>query len=296
MFNRKVVICLVIFVLVPLIMLVLRFGVGGWSARSLTVSPQTTVIEGLGPDGYPDYIAALNAEMSEGVTPENNSAVLLIQAMGPPDLPREMQGEFYKKLGVKPSSEAKYFVDWPVYCKSIPPEEQAKIVPATAEDSFQLLIDMQEEAGERPWSREEFPHLATWLDENAGPIELMVKASRLPKYYAPLISAQDEPMVASILLPLLQQSRSAAAHGYASHAAIEGEELSGCLAGLDGLPPLGPFSGRGRIPGRCIGWSRDRGNWRRRADSVCCGSKSNGRRMGRFANGYGCLAVPPRPS
>ena len=51
----------------------------------VTISKETTYItEPLRPDGYPDYLAALNGELSKGVTPENNSAVLFWKALGPP--------------------------------------------------------------------------------------------------------------------------------------------------------------------------------------------------------------------
>lgn len=49
----------------------------------LRVSPETTVVTGpLNPDGTVDYVAAFNAELSQGVTPENNAAVLLLRALG----------------------------------------------------------------------------------------------------------------------------------------------------------------------------------------------------------------------
>jgi hypothetical protein len=50
----------------------------------VTISKETTYItEPLRPDGYPDYLAALDQRRSEGVTPENNAAVPLMRALGP---------------------------------------------------------------------------------------------------------------------------------------------------------------------------------------------------------------------
>ena len=55
-----------------------------WFGPSIHIAPETTVVEGpLGPDGFLDYFAVINERMSAGVTPENNSAVLLVQALGP---------------------------------------------------------------------------------------------------------------------------------------------------------------------------------------------------------------------
>ena len=53
----------------------------------VTVSKETTYFtEPLREDGYPDYVAALNRRMSEGVTPENNAVALWWQAMGPSEI------------------------------------------------------------------------------------------------------------------------------------------------------------------------------------------------------------------
>ena len=49
-----------------------------------TISKETTYItEPLRKDGYPDYVAAMNQRLSQGVTPENNAAVPFWKAMGP---------------------------------------------------------------------------------------------------------------------------------------------------------------------------------------------------------------------
>ena len=48
------------------------------------ISKETTYItEPLKADGYPNYVAVLNRQYSEGVSPDNNAAVLLWQAIGP---------------------------------------------------------------------------------------------------------------------------------------------------------------------------------------------------------------------
>ena len=56
----------------------------------VTVGPDTTVLtEPLDDEGYVDYQAHANAVTSEGVTPENNAAVLLWQAYGPANIDEE---------------------------------------------------------------------------------------------------------------------------------------------------------------------------------------------------------------
>ena len=59
----------------------------------IKISKETTYItEPLDDQGYVDYVAALNAKLKEGVTRENNSAVLYLQAMGPAVLDDEWPG------------------------------------------------------------------------------------------------------------------------------------------------------------------------------------------------------------
>src|SRR5262245_16970609 len=49
-----------------------------------TIGKATTYATGpVDPDGYIDYVVALNERLREGVTPENNAAALLWHAFGP---------------------------------------------------------------------------------------------------------------------------------------------------------------------------------------------------------------------
>src|SRR5262245_24986909 len=60
-------------------------------------------------DGYVDYVAALNAHFSKGVTPSNNANLLLWQAIGPKP---EATAEYFRLLGVDPPAEkGDYLVD-----------------------------------------------------------------------------------------------------------------------------------------------------------------------------------------
>src|SRR6185295_10550420 len=66
----------------------------------ITIGRDTTYIDGpLDKDGYPDYEAALNERLREGVTPENNANVLLWQTVGPRSDIQE-PARFFKALGI----------------------------------------------------------------------------------------------------------------------------------------------------------------------------------------------------
>ena len=44
----------------------------------------------------------------------------------------------------------------------------------------------------RPWSADELPDVARWLRRNERPLRLIVKATRRPRFYAPMIGASDD--------------------------------------------------------------------------------------------------------
>ena len=89
----------------------------------VTISKETTCItEPLRPDGYPDYIAALNNRSSKGVTPENNAVVPFFRAMGPGMVDARYRDEYCKLLGIGPPPErGEYFVAVDVYAKTLKP-------------------------------------------------------------------------------------------------------------------------------------------------------------------------------
>ncbi len=78
----------------------------------VTVSDETTrITRPLRKDGYVNYLAALNARAAEGVTPENNAAVLFWQAMGPNAIKPEMRTRYFEMLRMStPPIQGNYFL------------------------------------------------------------------------------------------------------------------------------------------------------------------------------------------
>ena len=75
-----------------------------------TLSSETTGFEGpLKTDGSVDYVAAINARMKAGISPENNACALLCQACQP--LP-EMNTAFFHELGVVPTDDEATLLDY----------------------------------------------------------------------------------------------------------------------------------------------------------------------------------------
>ncbi len=165
----------------------------GTPRPKITVSKQTTYVTGpLRPDGYVDYVAAINARYSRGVTVENNAAVLLCRALGPGQFEHpETRSQFFRRLGIaEPPKEGHYLK---AVREFVVDREGDR--PLITETEKQL-----ETAQRRPWSKEEFPLLAEWLGANEEPLRLVVEASRRPKFFAPV--AGDSRGFVSLLEPI----------------------------------------------------------------------------------------------
>ncbi len=153
----------------------------------VTISKETTYItEPLRKDGYPDYIAALNQRASEGVTPENNAAVLFWTAVGPTELRPEEREKFFKMLGIPALPEqGEYFIPPEAYVKRL--MDAGKLLDAkTKQDGIDAMWAQLDPAMKRPWSKQEFPLVANWLEANEKPLKLLLEASKRPRRYDPL--------------------------------------------------------------------------------------------------------------
>jgi len=169
----------------------LAIGLRAKPRAGITISRETTFItEPLREDGYPDYVAALNQIASEGVTPENNAAVLFCRAFGPRTIPEENRGRFFRMLGVPPlPPEGKYLVSlWDYVHRDKGTQAQSPGDQPTQEDqAFWTASDQLDEAVARPWSTEEFPTLVQWLEANEGPLKLIFEGTRRPRWYVPIV-------------------------------------------------------------------------------------------------------------
>ncbi len=159
------------------------------SVRPITLSKQTTVATApLRADGYVDYAAALNERNGQGVTPENNAAVLLWEAVGPKAIDPTDRLQFFKMLGIAP-------------------------LPEKA-DYFRVLdyVDLQETAREdrarnRGWTKDEFPVIYRWLSENQKPLDLIIDATKRPRLYEPIIPGANGEIGLAVLGPTTKNAQ-----------------------------------------------------------------------------------------
>lgn len=181
----------------------------------VTLSKQTTfVTKPLREDGYVDYVAALNHAASEGVTPENNAAVLLCRAFGPGEIQAETRERFFRMLGIDPlPKQGKYVVAFSAYTRRLVKQREAAGEQRDEDEYLDTLYNDFGQITERPWSEKEFPEMVRWLRLNEEPLRLIVAATRRPRFYTPMIAPPDKDQpgaLIAVLLPMLQQTREAA--------------------------------------------------------------------------------------
>jgi hypothetical protein len=170
----------------------------------LPLGRDTTFVTGpLDKQGYIDYEAALNAELSKGVTPENNANALLVVVFGPaPEGGDGFPLAYYKWLDVAvPPKNGDYFVGSGKYFHD-------KL--GLSGEKLQAVYDFQGRATKWPWAAKECPPLAEWLKANEKPLALAAEAVKRPEYFNPLCSrrAEGEPSnLIGTLLPSVQKCR-----------------------------------------------------------------------------------------
>ena len=158
----------------------------------ITVSKETTYITApLRPDGSVDYLKSLN-EPPEGVTPENNAAVMFFKAMGPGMVQQPYRDQYYKMLGIPPLPEEAHLVP---FDKSAEASKPAAPEQRPNHDIWQ----QHDQAMKRPWKTDEFPVVASRLTANKQSLDLVVEASQRPRCYNPMISPRDGPLIGDML-------------------------------------------------------------------------------------------------
>ena len=169
------------------------------------VSPETTAItEPLDGNGDPDYITYLDRQYREGATPENNAAVLLLQAVGPTLEARQFGETYYQRLGIEPlKADGDYWIDFSEWKKKL----FANDSELSSAERDQQLSDQYDFATKNPWAAEQFPELAQWLDQNSKPLELIRAATLRPRYYAPVFDNTEVPTVLGAGSELVHRNR-----------------------------------------------------------------------------------------
>lgn len=213
----------------------------------ITISRETTwLTEPIGDDGLIDYLAAINRMTGEGVRPEDNAVVPLVEAFGPGPLAGADQ-ECCALLGIPlVLAEGRYFTPLDRFDKlsSSFRHDPADSPPATGPPL--TLADQLAQAHWRPWASSEFPVLAQWLTENERHLAAFVAASRRPRYYWPRVRGTQSPSVAQAVHRLPIHFREAG-NALAARAMlrIHGRDLAKAWEDLEACHRLGRLSAQG---------------------------------------------------
>lgn len=188
-----------------LLILVAGLVYAAWPGHATySVSAETTyVVDRPDNHGYVDYISAVNERLSAGITPENNANVLIWKALGPHPEGSTMPDEYFQWLGIAvPPEQGEYMVPWGAFLKERLKDRYS--------EQHAALDDRMFKAGKWPWSAQEEPELAEWLERNEKPLALIIAATKRPEYYNPLTPKRTEdwsPGLVGSLLPTVQKCR-----------------------------------------------------------------------------------------
>ena len=151
----------------------------------IVLGKETTIVEGPLRNGVIDFFAVLNERGRQGVTADNNAAVVFWQAMGPKhsyfegvDVDR-----FYEMLGVEvPDSEGAW-VEFSTFV-----EQEG----ATEENSRFLKENWNWPAVHQSWKAEDYPLIHKWLVANEQALNKLKLGLQRDKWYAPAMPSMEE--------------------------------------------------------------------------------------------------------
>lgn len=168
------------------------------------ISKETTYITApITKSGLVDFTAYLNQQMSQGVTPATNAAVLYWQAIGNSE-DISNSPEFFERMKQKLGTDP--FAAGGPYLFGI--REFAEESGLSADFDEDSTIGKQHAlALDRPWTADEAPLIKQWLDRNKKPFELVMEATTRQHYYRPLIGSDQIDAMIAFPLPDIQQHR-----------------------------------------------------------------------------------------
>ncbi|MEM1211650.1 MAG: hypothetical protein AAGI68_05060 [Planctomycetota bacterium] len=156
----------------------------------LIVSEETTYFtQPLNPDGTVEYIAALNTAARGNMQPEENAAAHIIALLPESEPPDQDLNRLATALGValEPDRVRLQPIPWDL---------------TDDRDPFDRALD-------GPWTRQDLPRVARWLDANAEAFDAFTQAVRVPDSYWPHVEDPSNPYLLAALFPALSEARGA---------------------------------------------------------------------------------------
>ncbi|MEX2309100.1 MAG: hypothetical protein WD738_15990 [Pirellulales bacterium] len=156
----------------------------------IIVSRETTyVTEPLKPNGLPDYEQYVLDLYRNDVTPENNAAIPLLQLLFPSQVSPTDLRAIVDELGMEEAAPSRDSLEV-VVGETNRAAPWRWLFPRWTSQKNLLNVDawaerMTGQAVWRPWTSDQAPPLAKWLASNKQSLDLILEASRRPRYFAP---------------------------------------------------------------------------------------------------------------
>jgi hypothetical protein len=172
----------------------------------ITIGKETTFItEPLDAKGFPDYVAAMNQRLSQGVTSANNGAIVLLKAMGPHAIPEKSRGEVFRLLGIEALPEKGDYLVLESEMIERWKAQQPAGAPHLSNDELEAQFDL---AAERPEMVSKFPVVVQWLAINEKPLRILLDGAQRSAFYVPLVATDEQPpLLGAYERQLLQNTR-----------------------------------------------------------------------------------------
>lgn len=185
----------------------LHFAVWAYWINPIKISKETTFLtEPRTPDGKRvDFFAALQQRMTPQTPPQENGFRMMVQELGPVfaldcafplskyyepqwlELCKQLQLDFPQESGdVLPFQ----FQDFLTFLQEHetaknPQSENSDSLYAAVNEKYQRLL-------QSPWTAEEFPEAADWMEKNEKAFDLLGKGVRMPVFFEPLVQNRED--------------------------------------------------------------------------------------------------------
>ncbi|MEM1109880.1 MAG: hypothetical protein AAGH99_14445 [Planctomycetota bacterium] len=195
-----------------------------------TIAPETTYyVAPVDAEGYVDYVVALNAEFGKPrIASRDNAFVGILDQTFPLYPDADHVAKLYNALNKKqPTSRPRFtrFLDYaearglpmapPIDWSMVPfgtepasptsePEPPTSELESPASETAEA---MEERAYGPPWTAEELPEVARWIDSIEESLDAIIAATARPDYYAPLVRPHEHALLLEVLLPQLSIHR-----------------------------------------------------------------------------------------
>lgn len=141
------------------------------------------------PDDLQGAARDLNERISAGVDPADNAAVHLVRLLGESVFDPGLKESTLAMLGVKSLGQAppRFLYIENFVATAAPQDERQR-------QEFSRRLTMQFQAANGTlWRGRDSPELAQYLAANEAALDELVRISKLPKYYAPILTTEEPP-------------------------------------------------------------------------------------------------------